>query len=374
VDTARLLLRLWVNPVAAMSEILDRGSLLFASTAVLAASLLLSMPLRGQLPFSFYSPLLVLAVVYVPGILLLAAPLAGAAFRRDYAPLLTCTAMAAAAAGLLPVAAAWTVPEFAGWAMLAALAHFVVLMFFAIRTVFGAGNGMAALLVGLSWIPLAAAVFFWGPLRMLLGWLASPFFLFYAWYYLSSEIGQLGAGLRGRQHFRRMLEAAAVNPHDAEAQYQLGLIYLERRHDSQALEHFRKAVEIDPRETDAHYQLGRIARRQGRLADALKHFQPVVHLDERHSQHEILRETGAVYLAARQYGDALRELALFVEQRPYDPEGLCSYGQALEGAGRTDEARAAYQRAIDAVQTAPRYRQRAVSVWGRLAQRRLRAL
>jgi tetratricopeptide (TPR) repeat protein len=172
--------------------------------------------------------------------------------------------------------------------------YFIILMFFAVRTVFGTENWVAAVVIGLSWLPLLAAVFLWGPLRFLLGWIASPFFLFYAYYYLGGEIGNLGAGLRTRQNFRRMLDAAAVNPHDGEAQYQLGLIYQERRQYTEAIQRFKKAIEIDPGETDAHFQLGRIAREQGRRRDALQHFEVVLNQDEKHSQSEILRELGAV--------------------------------------------------------------------------------
>src|SRR5437868_3258947 len=67
-DQIKLLLRLYAQPAAAMSAILDQGSLLFASLAVLAGSLLLP----HWMPFSFYTPLLLLAVVYVPGAVLIA--------------------------------------------------------------------------------------------------------------------------------------------------------------------------------------------------------------------------------------------------------------------------------------------------------------
>src|ERR1035441_1455942 len=70
-DNLRLLLRLLYQPGSAMGAILDRGSLLFASAAVLAASLWLKFN-APWLPFSFYAPLLVLAAIYVPGALLLA--------------------------------------------------------------------------------------------------------------------------------------------------------------------------------------------------------------------------------------------------------------------------------------------------------------
>jgi hypothetical protein len=92
-----------------MSAILDQGSLLFASLAVLAVSVPLEPPLKYTWPwlsFSFYTPLLVLVVVYVPRILLLGKLLAdlggafGTAFERDYSLLLICTAKAWTAANL----------------------------------------------------------------------------------------------------------------------------------------------------------------------------------------------------------------------------------------------------------------------------------
>jgi tetratricopeptide (TPR) repeat protein len=384
VDNAKFLLRVYWQPGAAMSAILDQGSLLFASLAVLAVSVLLAPPMRYAWPwlsFSFYTPLLVLAVVYVPGILLLGKLLAqigggaGTAFERDYSPLLICTAMAWTAANLPLALAGWIFPP-SVIAVLAGLAYlyFVVLMFFVVRTVFGIGTGTAVTIVCLSWIPLVAALIFWRPLQFLLGWVASPFFLFYAYYYLSGELGNLGAGLRSRQNFHRMLEAAAVNPHDGEAQYQLGLIYQQRHQYAEAIQRFKNAVAIDPAETGAHFQLGRIAREQGRLEDALGHFQTVLDQDERHNQSEILRELGAVYIAARQYGDALNELAGYADRWPYDPEGLFYYGLALEGLGRPGEASEMYERAIEAARASRRYRRHIAAKWSRLAQKQIRKL
>jgi tetratricopeptide (TPR) repeat protein len=376
-DNLKLLLRLLYQPAAAMGEILDRGSLLFASAALLAATLWLKIG-APWLPLGFYAPLLVLAAVYVPGALLLSSLLGrmsgtGAVFQRDYAPLLTCTSMALAAVEIPLAMAAWVVPPLALLCLgAAALLYFAVLMFFAVRTVFGAGNFAAAGVVSLSWVPLVAAAFVWAPLRFLLGWLASPFFLFYAWYFLGGELGNLGAGLRSRQNFRRMLEAAAVNPHDGEAQYQLGLVYQQRRQYGEAIRRFRQAVGIDPTQTDAHFQLGRIARQQGRLSDALAHFQMVVDQDEKHSQSEVLRELGGIYVSVRQYRDARNELAPYVERWPYDPEGLFYYGQAMEGLGDAAAAREMYVRAVEAARTAPRYIRRSAARWSRAAQKQLR--
>jgi len=411
VDNIRLLLRLLWRPADAMSGILDQGSLLFASLVVLAASLLLQFSLMAHVvatpavaqhaqaahadqeeppvpvtraqpwwSFGFYAPLLILAAVYVPG-MLLAASLIGrlgafsVVFQRDYSSLLTCTAMAWTAANLplALIAAMVPVPALGAVAAMAYL-YFAVLMFFAVRTVFGMENRMAIAMVCLSWIPLAAAVVLWGPLSFVLGWLASPFFLFYVFYYLRGEFTNIGAGLHQRQNFRRMLDAAAVNPHDAEAQYQLGLSYQQRRQYSEAIQRFKNAVAIDATETDAHFQLGRIAREQGRIHDALAHFATVLKQDEKHNLSEILRETGAAHLAANRYEDARKELEAYLDRRPYDSEGLYYYGQTLEQLAELAGAREAYTRAIEAARSAPQYLWRYTAKWRRLAQKQVHRL
>ncbi len=362
-----------------MGEILDRGSLLFSSLAVLGMTIVLTAGPQ-RFPFAVYTPLLVLAVVYVPGVLLISTLLAhlgglAAVFQRDYSPLLTCAAMATAAA-MLPLAiGVWTAPGSA-FLIVAGVCclYFAVLMFFGVRTVFGTGNGTAAAIISLSWLPLVAAAILWGPLGMILRLLASPFFLFYAFYYLRGEFSNVGQGLRNRQNFQRMLQAAAINPHDAEAQYQLGLIHQQRRQYTEAIRRFTAAVAIDPSETDSHFQLGHIAYEQGRFQEALAHFETVRKLDEKHSLNEIHRDLGATYLALGRLEDARRELEIYTDRREYDPEGLYHYGQVLEALGEPDRAREMYLRAVEAARTAPRYRRRFTAKWSRLAQKQARKL
>lgn len=364
-----------------MSAILDQGSLLFASSTVIIVSLLLEFSLGTALSILTAAlPLLALAIIYVPSTLLLTNLIGGlgglsVVFQRDYSSLLTCAAMAWAAVNMPIVVAGWLMPlPIVRDVAIVAYLYFAVLMVFAVRTVFGTGNGTAAGVVSLSWIPLLAALFLWGPLSLILRWLTSPFLLFFVFYYLRGEFATLGAGLRSRQHFHRMLEAAAINPHDGDAQYQLGLIYQQRRQYTEAIRRFKNAVAIDPGETDAHFQLGRIAIEQGRLSDALEHLQTVFVQDEKHNSNEILRELGALYVTAEQYHDALPQLELYTERRPYDPEGLYYLGFALEKTGEVARAREMYQRAIEAARTAPRFRKRYTAQWSRLAQRQTRKL
>jgi len=371
-----LLLRLWVRPSAAMSDILDRGSLLFSCIAVLV----ITGAIKTRAPWldsGFFMPLLGLAAVYVPGLLVLATTLGrlgglGVVFQRDYSPLLTCAAMAFAAAGVPVAIGVWVLPPVISiFLLIPAGLYFILLMFFAVRSVFGIENGISAGVVALSWMPLVAGALIWPALSHIMGLLASPFFLFFAWYYLGSEMSRLGEGLRSRQNYSRMMQAAAINPHDGEAQFQLGLIHHERRQRTEALQRFRKAVEIDPGHTDAHLQLGKIAREEGRLRDALAEFQTVVTQDEKIHSSEVLKELGAVYLAAKQYNDAKNELEIYTDRRPYDPEGLYYYGQTLDALGDKSRAKEMYERAIEADRTAPRYRRRYTARWSRLAAKRL---
>ena len=368
--TFRLLVLLLVRPVEAMSQILDRGSLLIASLAALAISLIETslLPVRG-LPF--YLPLLLLAAVYVPAALAIAR-LAG--YSGDYASLLTCAGLAWTASQLPVLVAAFLPGPLWLGVFAASILYFTLLMFLAVRNVFGMTGPAAGGTVAFAFLPLLAVPFVWPVIGFLVGWLASPFFLIYAWYFLGSELGGIGAGLRNRQHFYRMLQAAAVNPHDGDAQYQLGLIYQQRHNYAEAIERFRKAVAIDPTETDAHFQLGRIARMQGRLSDALSHFQTVLRQDPRHSASEILRDLGAVDLETGNLPEARKLLDDYVERREYDPEGLYYLGRVLEQSGDREQARQMYSRAIEAARTAPRYRRRLVSHWSRLAQKALRSV
>jgi tetratricopeptide (TPR) repeat protein len=296
VEHTKLLLRLFWYPGAAMSAILDRGSLLFASLAALVFSFLLP---RFGFALSFYTPLLVLALFYVPGVVVLSKLWArlggslGAVFQRDYSPLLTCTAMgldrrkSSGACGGVAASRLHShlcccsgIPLLRGSDVLCG-AHSV----WGWELDLGGGGELVMDTAGSGGLPVGT-----GPVPA--GVDSSPFFLFYAYYYLGGEIASLGAGLSSRQNFQRMLQAAAVNPHDGAAQYQLGLIYQQRHQNTEAIQRFQKAVAIDPTETDAHFQLGRIAREQGRLPDALRNFQTVLNQDERHSQYEGLRELG----------------------------------------------------------------------------------
>jgi tetratricopeptide (TPR) repeat protein len=208
----------------------------------------------------------------------------------------------------------------------------------------------------------------------MLRFLMSPLLLYYAYLMLGSDMRSLGEGLRSRQHFRQQLEIATNNPRDADAHYQLGLIYQKRRQYTDAIARFTRAIEIDPTEADAQMQLGSIASEQGRFDDAIRYLKTAASLDDKLSLSEVWRELGAAYYRASRFDEALAALGKYVDRREYDPEGLYWYGKTLLQLARPAEARQMFERAIEAVKTMPSRRRAQVRKWSALSQTELRAL
>ena len=251
-------------------------------------------------------------------------------------------------------------PLFVGWATAAIRQVFRISWWRSVAVV---------LLSGLLMIPATLL------LTRLFGWIfVSPFLILLLFLLLRGYAGELTRAHRARASFKQNLEAATLNPADASAHYNLGLIHQQRNEFDQAVKRFERAVEIDSDELDAHYQLGRIARAEGRLPDAIKHFEQVVGRDQTHAQHEIWREIGATYLAAGQFGDARSALERFLDHRPNDPEGLYLMGRALAGLGHQREAASSMQACIEAVKTAPAYKYRTEKRWLNEAQQFLKTV
>src|SRR5687768_16272280 len=329
-DHLTSLLKLYINPAGAMSDLIDSGSWLLAAAAVLIVAIGFFGTVNAKLeesyrirpfhefyspnldeeaaeaverarydralqaysnepaqrakvqiggdryfqyfsfePAKFYNPLLLLSVFYVPAVLLLMSLFGGIGsfglvLRRDYGTLAVCT-LSAWAAAHLPFALAGLLaysltldPELylAMWAASSVL--FGVFVVFALRTVMGANYGLAVIIVSIAWpsLSLGTAV-----AEYVSPWLFSPFLIVMVVLYFGGVIGGevrgFGNSMRQKQNLKRFLHNATVNPKDADAHVQLGLIYLQRRQEAKAVEHLRKAIAIDEIEIDANYEIDR---------------------------------------------------------------------------------------------------------------------
>ena len=325
---------------------------------------------------SMLSIALSLAALYVPGLILALVLITrtssfSIAFRRDYGSLLV-GALMAWAASHLPFALAGRAlgaqlpPDGALLLWLLSSLYFGLLMMCALRTMCGASWTNALLAVGVAWIALRFDSWLYSIATF------SPFFtlIWLAPLLLGALYGVRAAHLQ-RQSFRRYLESCTINERDAEAHYQLGLIYQQRRQYKQAAARFKRAVEVDPKEPDANFELGRLARQESRLQEAINHFSVVVAHDDKFRQSEIWREIGATYLAAGMLAEAQQALSKYFDRRPYDPEGLYHYAETLRQLGDSALAQSLYRQCIEAVKTMPYYRRNEVNQWRKLAESKL---
>ncbi len=444
-ENLKLLFQIYFRPAFAMSEILDKGSWVFAGIAVLVVSFAFhatvnsklksgyaipqfsqfydfdeftndeyspemqaafqkaetayykalaerpKVPIIGDSFFSlftfdsnFFSPLLSLSVFYVPVVILLISMFGGigASFsvvlRRDYSAFATCTLMAWAAAHLpfailgILVSASTILPSiyFGFWALSGLL--FGVFMIFAIRTVFGTNYSIAIFIVCVGWLAISFGIFI---SKFVSPWLFSPFLLVFVLLYfggfLGNEMSGLGNSFRQKQNFKRFLHNATVNPNDADSHVQLGLIYLQRRQDSKAKEHFESAFAIDSEEIDANYELGKIARKSGDFQKALDYFSTVVDQNDKHALSEVWREIGATYMEANMSSEAQDALEKYIERRPVDSEGLYYLGKVYKAQNEPEKAREMFEQAVESAKTSPDFRQHALRQWSKLAQKEL---
>jgi tetratricopeptide (TPR) repeat protein len=296
--------------------------------------------------------------------------------RRDYLTLLNCTLLSMAAA-FLPLAVLSRFLPFLGYGLALLLLaaeelYFLVLLTFCIRTLWGSGLAMAggAAIVGLAAMlgGLVAFVLL-GPLMY---YLSSPFVLFYAYILLGSDLQSVGEGLRARQHLRRQLDIAATNPRDADAHYQIGLIYQQRHQYDEAKRRFARAMEIDAREADPVFQLGRIALDEERFSDAIDLLSRAAALDDKCCSHEVWRDLGVAYFRSGRLEEARAALGKYVERRAYDPEGLYWYGKCLLASGQLNDARQQFEQCREAVETMQPNRRRQLAKWKRMAKAELK--
>ena len=383
-DNFKAFLMLYVKPGSGFGRILDRGRFWPAALIAFAVLFLLhfgDVPVRGfapplsrfisYAPGAYLFPLLILAIVIVPAIVLLRAISGHGGFvgllQSDYVPLLMC-AFAAWAAAYLPVLILHWSDLDLSLVYLAFNVYAMVLAAFAVRTMYGTGFAAALGITVVAWIAGMAGAYLFTIVGGALYFLASPLVLIYVWILFGSNLRSLGDAIESRQHFQRQLEISTANPHDADAHYQLGLIYQRRRQYSDAIARFEQAVKIDASMADGHYQLGVIARQHGRVDDAIARLKTAASIDDRLAQSEVWRELGAADFEAGKIEEARAALEKFTDRREYDPEGLYWYGKTLKTLGREAEARQMFERAIEAARTMPPHRRAQVRVWASRAR------
>jgi len=193
---------------------------------------------------------------------------------------------------------------------------------------------------------------------------ALPFFLLLPLaYVLAQRLRDMAASSAGERALREHLSTLTLNPRDADAHYQLGLIHL-RRHDLHAAQsYFEESLRIDPRDPDHHYHLGMVFEEKGEWPAALERYEETYRLKPDHALGDILREVGKGYIHTGNEEKGLEFLRFFLDRRGSDPEARYWLAMALEKLGRRDEMRKELAQLLEAARANPRFFRKGNRKW-----------
>ena len=131
-------------------------------------------------------------------------------------------------------------------------------------------------------------------------------------------------------------QVIASRPGDAEAQYNLGTLYLRRKEPASARLYLEKAVELKPTHAEAWNNLGMIAGEEGHTDEAIRNFQEC--LRQRPDFVVALLNLGNLYRRQKQFADAEQLLNHAMQVEPENPD--VNYSLAMLYAQQNQVAKA----------------------------------
>jgi tetratricopeptide (TPR) repeat protein len=194
--------------------------------------------------------------------------------------------------------------------------------------------------------------------------LALPFFIILPLLYIFiMRFRELVSVKSSLNSFRRHLHTLTLNPRNADAHYQLGLLHFRNAHMEAARGYFEQALAIDPQEPEYHYHMGRICEAQEKWPKALEEYEAAYRLNPGYGLGDIFREVGKAYLHTAQLDKAIEFLTFFLERRGSDPQGRYWLAVALQRSGRIDEMRAQLNLVLDQARSNPRFFRKGNRAW-----------
>ncbi len=138
--------------------------------------------------------------------------------------------------------------------------------------------------------------------------------------------------------FETFQEALLVDADNAEANFRIGLLYLQRREAGKGLEHILKSTRLDPENAGYSLYLGRLYERQGKLQKAVDEYKRLLATGSRHPRvREVEKQlsllTGKMMLGNREFKAALLIFNGLLLDYPDDDEVLYNLGRAQLSSG-----------------------------------------
>ncbi|MEK6572146.1 MAG: protein kinase [Bacteroidota bacterium] len=161
----------------------------------------------------------------------------------------------------------------------------------------------------------------------------------------------------------------------SEAYAALSLSYFNKRSHEEALTASQKAIELDPTNFVGHWILGRIYHATDRDKEAVEHLRKVIALNP-----DFYSAYGDLLLAYERLGDkerfdetlraALQVYPRYLSQHPDDARGHMYFAIELVQAGKTEEAKAEAEKALELSPTDPLMLYNAACFYARLGERK----
>jgi tetratricopeptide (TPR) repeat protein len=205
------------------------------------------------------------------------------------------------------------------------------------------------------------------------GIFALPFFIMVPLVYLAYQrLREYWVRQGGERSFRQNLHTLTLNPQDADANYQLGLIHFKRRNFDSAKRYFESALKIQPADPDYHYHLGRTYELGGEWQLALEQYEETYRLNPDYGLGDIFREVGKAYLHTGSVEKSREFFEYFLKNRSSDPEGRYWLAMALQHLGQEDQMRFQLNMLLEQARSTPRFFRKENREWIYRARKQLR--
>jgi tetratricopeptide (TPR) repeat protein len=167
-----------------------------------------------------------------------------------------------------------------------------------------------------------------------------------AWYFLGRAYYSNARLPEARKAFERVLE---LDPHNAKAKNNLGLIEESNGKPEEALADYRNAIEwqqgIEHKSEQAYLNLGSLLITQGRAAEAIAPLQAAVELSNENAQCRL--RLGTAYMRVGKLAQAQKELEKAVWLDPGDAMAHYQLGRYYKEVKKMDKAQAEFARVAE---------------------------
>jgi len=141
---------------------------------------------------------------------------------------------------------------------------------------------------------------------------------------------------RHEEAIRCFARALEIDPHNAKALNNIGVIYFQEKQYEEALDAFKRSVDLDPSDPSTWHNLGLANHYLGRYEEAIACYMASLHLYEARPQ--VWNDLGVSYKNIGEYDKALRSYDRALELAPADSGTWKNKGLLLESMGKPEEA------------------------------------